>query len=347
LKTNLPARLTLAVALAAAALLAVAAPMVDAKKPRTAKVRVMTRNLFIGTDLKPLATTPPGPQFEQAAGKALEQATVTNQPKERMKLIAGEIAKAKPDLVGFQEVTIWRTGPKNDPAPATHVRVDYLKEIMRELKRRKAGYRVVTVYRPLNAEGPTDRGVDARFTIGTAVIARKGVKVSHVKSAKFRHQLTLPTFALGKVTTYRTFDQMDARVRGAKIHFVNTHLEAYLPKTRLQQAKELLRRALKSHKKKQVLVGDLNSGPDLDNPDDRKPFAAIVKAGFRKARTKTEQCCFNDDLRTGTWDHIVDWVLTRPKVKLVKSFVTGRERTSGGAAASDHGGVVSVLRVRR
>jgi endonuclease/exonuclease/phosphatase family metal-dependent hydrolase len=179
------------------------------------------------------------------------------------------------------------------------------------------------------------------------VIARKGVKTTHVKSARFKNQLKLPTIGLGDVTTYRSFDQLDARVRGAKLHFVNTHLEAYDPGVRLKQAKELRKRALRSRKKRQVLVGDLNSGPDLDKPEDRKPFAALAKAGFRKARTKTEQCCFNDDLRSGTWDHIVDWVLTRPKIKLGRSFVTGRERTSDGVAASDHGGVVSVLRVRR
>jgi endonuclease/exonuclease/phosphatase family metal-dependent hydrolase len=344
---KLPARLVLTAALVAAALLAAAGPMADAKKPRTTKVKVMTRNLFIGTDLKPIALAQPGAQFEHAAGEALHQATVTNEPKRRMKLIAGEIAGAKPDLVGLQELTTWRTGPKGDPAPAKHVVVDYLAQIMRELRRRKAGYRVVTVIRPLNVEGETDRGVDARFTIGTAVLARKGVKVSHVKSARFHNQLTLPTVAKGDITTYRSFDQLDARIRGAKIHFVNTHLEAYSPDVRLKQAKELLKRALKSRKKKDVLVGDLNSGPDLDNPDDRKPYAAIAKAGFRKARTKKPQCCFNDDLRSGAWDHIVDWVLTRPKVKLVKSSITGRERTASGVAASDHGGVVSVLRIRR
>jgi hypothetical protein len=43
----------------------------------------------------------------------------------------------------------------------------------------------------------------------------------------------------------------------------------------------------------------------------------------------------------------VDWVLTKPKVKLVRSFVTGLETTPGGRHPSDHGGVVSVLRLKR
>jgi hypothetical protein len=54
-----------------------------------------------------------------------------------------------------------------------------------------------------------------------------------------------------------------------------------------------------------------------------------------------------DDLKSGKWDHIVDWVLARPGAKLVRSSVTGREKTPGGRIPSDHGGVVSVLRVKR
>jgi hypothetical protein len=95
-----------------------------------------------------------------------------------------------------------------------------------------------------------------------------------------------------------------------------------------------------------VLVGDLNSGPNLPKPEDRPPYRAIARAGFKEARTATPQCCFKDDLRSGTWDHIVDHVMTRPKVKLVRSFVTGLETTPTGLHPSDHGGVVSVLRMK-
>jgi endonuclease/exonuclease/phosphatase family metal-dependent hydrolase len=171
--------------------------------------------------------------------------------------------------------------------------------------------------------------------------------VSHVRSADFKHLLTIPTNAIGPVTVNRSFNQLDARVRGVGFHFVNTHLEAYSPSVRLAQAKEILSRAAKSRARKTILLGDLNSGPDLENKDDRPPYRAIAKAGFKPARTKKPQCCFNDDLSTGRWDHIVDWILTRPKVKLARSFVTGREKTSGGRYASDHGGVVSVLRMKR
>src|SRR4051794_511780 len=183
---------TLAVAaMAGAALLGATVPAGQAaktKKPRTTDVTVMTRNLFLGTDLLPLAVAAPGDDFERAAGKAYDEVT-SNEPTARMKLIAGEIAKAKPDLVGLQEVTIWRTGPKNDPAPATDVVIDYLATLKRELAARGAKYRVVADQRTLSLEGPTDQNVDVRFTDGNVVLARKSVKVTHAKSSDFKNQL--------------------------------------------------------------------------------------------------------------------------------------------------------------
>src|ERR687890_501285 len=159
---------------------------------RHTDVKVMTRNLFLGADLIPLAVSKPGAEFEKAAGDVLRQVT-GSEPDARMRLVAREIAKAKPDLVGLQEVTLWRTGPKNDPAPATEVRVDYL--------------------------------------------------------ATLRHALA----AAGDVSVNRSFNQLDAKVRGAKFHFVNAHLEAYSADTRLDQAKELVKRALRT-KRQTILV---------------------------------------------------------------------------------------------
>src|SRR4051794_1658781 len=251
-----------------------AAPGADAAK-RSRDVTFMTRNLFLGADLIPLATTK-GAQFEAAAGNLLTTIKASD-PDARMKLIAGEIAKAQPDLVGLQEVTLWKTGPKNDPAPAANVVVDYLATIKRELKARHANYRVVADQRTLSIEGPTDQNVDLRFTDGNVVLARKGVKVSKAKSHDFKNQLKIPTQQLGTISVNRSYNELDATVRGAKLHLVNAHLEAYSPESRLKQAKELVAGPLKS-KLPTVLVGDLNSGLNLPKAEARPPFRAIAKA---------------------------------------------------------------------
>jgi endonuclease/exonuclease/phosphatase family metal-dependent hydrolase len=334
----------LAAALIATAALGAAAPADAGKRPRTSDVTVMTRNLFLGADLIPLAVAEPGAEFEAAGGRLLDQILATD-PDARMKVVAREIARAKPHIVGLQEVTLWRTGPKGDPAPATDVRVDYLATLRRELAAAGASYRVVADQRTLSIEGPTDRGVDLRFTDGNVILARKGVKISRARSKDFDDQLVIPTKALGDVPVNRSFNQLDAVVRGARFHVVNAHLEAYSTDFRLRQARELVAGPLKP--KRTVLIGDLNSGPDLEKPEDRPPYRAIARAGFKPARTTTPQCCFNDDLTTGRWDHIVDWILTKPRVRVVRSFVTGRDKTPSGLYPSDHGGVVSVLRMKR
>jgi endonuclease/exonuclease/phosphatase family metal-dependent hydrolase len=339
----MPRRLLAIAVLAGAALLL---PVSGALAARTAKVTVMTRNLFLGADLIPLATSPAGPEFQKAAGATLAQVEADG-PKARMKLVAGEIAKARPDLVGLQEVSIWRTGTTGAPARATHVVADYLKIITHELKRRHQPYKVVTKKQGFNVQGPTDRGVDVRLTLGDVVLARKDVGVKHARSGVFAHQLEIATDQLGNVNTRRSWNSFDATVHGAHVHFVNAHLEAYSNDFKLQQARELVAGPLE-HKGTVILAGDLNSGPTLPAAADRPPYQAIADAGFKPERTKRTSCCF-DDIATGSgaWDHNVDWIMARPKVRLVRSYVTGRERTKSGVYPSDHGGVVSVLRVRR
>jgi endonuclease/exonuclease/phosphatase family metal-dependent hydrolase len=329
------------VPLVSLALLGVTAPAAVAARPT---VTVMTRNLFLGTDLPTIALGQPGADFERRAGAALAEVDAGD-PAGRMKLVAREIAKAKPDLVGLQEVTIWRTGPKSDPAPATTVRYDYLALLRKALGKAHAPYRVVADRRGLNVEGPTDRGVDVRITLGDVILARKGVRTRHARSGEFAHQLNFPTPALGNVNPARTWNSVDATLRGRTIHFVNAHLEAYSPDIRLEQARELVAGPLKS-KRATILAGDINSGPDLPSEADRRPYAAIAAAGFKPRRAKAFACCLDDVHGGGAFDHDVDWIMARPGLRLVRSKVVGRtETTPGGVYAADHAGVVSTLRL--
>ncbi|HEX6458784.1 MAG TPA: endonuclease/exonuclease/phosphatase family protein [Thermoleophilaceae bacterium] len=329
----------LALTAALTALIAVAAPSAQAAKGPT--ITVMTRNLFLGADLIPLATSPPGQQFEQAATNMFAGVTAAD-PTARMKLVAGEIAKAKPDLVGFQELSLWRTGPH----PASKVAYDYIATILSQLKRLHQHYRVVAIKQAFNVEGPMSSSNDVRLTLGDAIIARKGVKVKHARSGVFKQQLTIPTQAIGNVVTNRGWNSLDATVHGVTVHVVNTHLEAYSADFRLKQAQELVRGPLRS-KLPTILLGDLNSGPNLPKPEDRPPYLAIAKAGFKEERTPKFSCCFNELTDKSGWDHNVDHIMAKPKLKLVRSFITGAETTPAGVHPSDHGGVVSVLRLKR
>jgi endonuclease/exonuclease/phosphatase family metal-dependent hydrolase len=300
----------------------------------------MTRNLFLGTDLLPLAAAAPGAPFHSAVAAALAHVEGTG-PAARMKLVAREIATAKPDLVGLQEVSVWSTGPIG--GKPRHVAVDYLKTIMSELRRLHAPYRVVAQRLGLHLEAQAT-SQEVEFSDGNVVLARAGVTVSSVHSADFTHLLKITTQALGSVAVTRSWNELDATVDGARFHLVNAHLEAYSASIRLQQAQELVAGPLKS-KRETILVGDLNSSANLPSAADRPPFLAIAHAGFKDERTSAPNCCFKDDLRTGKWDHIVDHIMAKPAVKLARSFLTGSETTAAGRHPSDHGGVVSILQL--
>ena len=137
------------------------------------RVRVMTRNVYLGADLSPgLSATNPD-EFFAANGAILRQVTRTNFPL-RAEALAKEIRREHADLVGLQEVALWRKQTPSDlgappinpnATPATQVEQDFLAILRRELKRVGAKYRVVVVQREFDAELPVD--VDGSDTTGT------------------------------------------------------------------------------------------------------------------------------------------------------------------------------------
>ncbi len=95
------------VALIAAGLAAFAAPTVaQAAKPE-GQVKVMSRNIYLGADLTQAIDA--GTPIELAiAAQEIWNDVHSTLPLKRAKLQAKEIAEAKPDLVGLQEVALWR-----------------------------------------------------------------------------------------------------------------------------------------------------------------------------------------------------------------------------------------------
>jgi endonuclease/exonuclease/phosphatase family metal-dependent hydrolase len=326
---------------AALATLALAAPA--AAKP--VDVTVMTRNMYLGTDLIPIAAADPGDPFEQAVAKGYQEAEATKFAI-RATAVAREIAGAKVDVVGFQELTTWRTGPKNDPAPASTVAFEHLKPLLAELARLHAPYTVVAGGGGIDLEGPSSLGTDIRISEDESLmLVRKGIRVVGRQAHLFTNQLKVDTKALGPVTAVRSWSAVDLVKGGVKFRVVDTHLEAYSPDIRLAQAKELVAGPLKS-KTPVILVGDLNSGPVLPKAADRPPYQALAKAGLVPRRTKKNSCC-SDDLKTPTFDHNVDWIMSKPSLPLVRSFLTGLSLLPEGMFPSDHGGVASTLRLSR
>jgi endonuclease/exonuclease/phosphatase family metal-dependent hydrolase len=314
---------------------ALCAPVAQA---RTApRVTVMTRNLYLGADLLPAAAATTPAQLQAAAGAIVRHVQATDFPA-RAKLLAAEIARAKPDLVGLQEVATWRR-PKV-------VMYDWLKSLQRELRKRHARYRVVASEHEFQFQLPTDLGFEARLDLHDVVLARRTVKVRRSHSASFKHILTIPTQA-GPAAIHRGYNRVDASVRGVRFRFVNTHLEAYSTSVREAQAKELVAGPLKS-RGPVILAGDLNSDKVPAKPGDTLAYEVIAHAGFKDRASRKPSCCHEDpDLKGAPgFDHIVDHVMTKPSLRASHRRITGNgPRTPSGLWPSDHGGLLVTLRL--
>ena len=121
-------------------------------------VNTMTRNLYLGADLAPAIGAPSLEAFVAATGQILREVTANDFPT-RAKGLAQEILKEKPDLVGLQEVALWRTGPPS-LAPvisgvptATTVRYDYLQLLLEQLNKGKTQYEVVVSQNEFDSRG--------------------------------------------------------------------------------------------------------------------------------------------------------------------------------------------------
>ena len=333
-------------------------------------VNVMTRNLYLGADLTPAIVAPNPEALFAAAGQILAEVEHNDFPT-RAEGLADEILDAEPDLVGMQEVALWRTGPPNTEVlskgpSATTVKYDYLQELLGELNEGGQEYEVVVVQPEFDFEVPADTGgtaapdINGRLTMRDVILKRSnaGVETWNADGANFDTPLPVPILGT-PLPVKRGWTATDASVRGSRpFHFVNTHLEAFQVNYRLAQAAELIEPpdgpALSPLPV--ILVGDLNSDDDTTpKPGDSWAYEYLVHHGHFVNRSTDEplSCCLDaselgelDGGDESDFDHQVDHVLTSSpdKVLLLGSFVTGLQPVNG-FWNSDHAGVFSALQV--
>ncbi|HET7418171.1 MAG TPA: endonuclease/exonuclease/phosphatase family protein [Solirubrobacterales bacterium] len=380
-----PVRRTLAVLLALAIALTALGGVAQAKGKGNV-VNVMTRNLYLGADLTPAIQSSSTAEFIAANGAILRQVEATNFPV-RAKGLAKEILETEPDLVGLQEVALWRTAPPSlgpvfsGRPEATEVKYDFLQLLLAQLNKKKALYKPVVVQDEFDFEAPADGNgqpgdgpgggqgvlanaeINGRLTMRDVILVRlhSGVKVSNPQSGHFEHLLVEKVAGAKEVTVTRGWTSVDATVRGSrKFHFVNTHLEAFDPETvypsiRAQQAAELVAPGGPATSGLPVvLLGDLNSDVKTEvKPGDAQAYRVMVKAGFReRATSKPLGCCLNSyDLKTGSaaeFTHKVDHVMTdTPQKVKLVSSAVTGRQKQNGYFDSDHAGLFSSLLILR
>lgn len=353
---------------------AASATSLGIKEPKT-----MTRNIYLGADLTPAIAAPSLEALTAATGQILREVTANDFPT-RAKGLSAEIRQQRPDLIGLQEVALWRTAPPSI-APlltgpsATTVRYDFLDELLDEINGHLFGpkYEVVVVQQEFDLEAPADENgkpgdgvpaqgipnaeINGRLTMRDVILAKKGlfVKTWNAESGNFNTLLEVPI--LGQpFPIARGWTATEAWVRGAgPFRFVNTHLEAFHPLIRAAQAAELVAPGGPATSENPVvLLGDLNSDDDTVEGADRLAYETLLAAGFVSRSTNEPlSCCLNSSLlgegeggSVADFDHQVDHILTDDPagVTLQESVVTGLFPVNG-FWNSDHAGITSTLRI--
>jgi endonuclease/exonuclease/phosphatase family metal-dependent hydrolase len=315
-------------------------------------VKVMTRNLYLGADLNPVFTAPTVQQLLVRAAVAFQKVQANDFPA-RAKALAREIKDADPDLIGLQEVSLWRQGPIA-ASPATTVVYDYLSILQAELAAHGLNYAVLVEQFTSDGELPTALGVDVRLTQRNVILGKSGLPadefvVSKTASAIYLKNFSIPTLG-GTVTDWRGWTAVDATVNKRTVRFINTHLDSTVAQIRVAQAAELLAGPANTSLPV-VLVGDLNSPP---TEMVSSAYALLTGAGFVDAWTKANPsnvvltCCHSELLLNPVpaFTERIDYVLTRPAVSVTEARIVGTDsdnRTASGLWPSDHAGVVATL----
>jgi endonuclease/exonuclease/phosphatase family metal-dependent hydrolase len=345
---------------------AVAATPAAAQPRKSGKVNVtvMTRNIYLGGNIFHPIGAPDLDTFKQRAGELWAEVQKTDFVGTRAALLAREVKRTQPDLIGLQEVAIWRRSPAGqsdgNTTPATRPVYDFLKSLRRELARLGLKYRVGAVQQEADIEAPIDQGYDVRLTMRDVILVKKRRDLSITKSLSENYDadIGVPTPA-GTLTSRRGWTAVDARLNGRRFRFVNTHLEAAAEAPRNAQAQELIASGgpLRVRGKPVIVVCDCNSDPNGTESD---PNAVNILKGFKlvdlwprlRGGGSGYTCCLNNsdmsDPTPAGFDHRIDLVFSKPALRPLRGQVVGKrqsDRTANGLWPSDHAGAVLTLRL--
>ena len=349
-------------------------------------VTVMTRNLYLGADInRPLVAVQGLTGLAALQAFANANSTVrsivdqTNFPA-RGQLLAHEIATQQPDLVGLQEVAMWRTGALQldqiGVANATTVKYDYLQILLDDLAALGTPYVAVHVTTESDVEAPAFGGSlaapvnpqDVRLTMRDVILRSAGSRVKVTNDGGNNYTARIPFSLAGVSYSFiRGYAWADVMVGSKSFRFIDTHLESESSTIANLQAGELLAGPANQPDKPVIVVCDCNSDPlnGTSKPGDFgtphwAPYRTITSHGFTdewlqwapadQGWTSGLSETVNDSNATG-FNHRIDMVFahlsTGAAMPVVYGTVVGtsvNDRNADGLWPSDHGGVVMQIR---
>lgn len=319
-------------------------------------ITVMSRNLYIGADVDAVigALASPDPNDDVPALLAAVTTLQNTSFPTRAQALADEIARARPHVVGLQEVDQLEIDLSALGVPI-HVSLDFLPTLQAALAARGLHYTLAgqvtnLTANPIPGISVIDHDailVDAdRVTVGPIVTART-------------FTANIGPVAPG-VVLVRGWVAIDATIAGMTIRVASTHLESGdapgLAGLRAVQALELVGSV--GAASPAILLGDFNDGPGS------AMYGVVTGAGFTdtwaalRPGVRGFTCCEAPDLsnQVAQLDQRIDYVFTRG-ISGPNGTVLGQvtivgdqpgERVAGPAFPiwpSDHAGLVATLLV--
>ncbi|HSE28102.1 MAG TPA: endonuclease/exonuclease/phosphatase family protein [Gemmatimonadales bacterium] len=306
-------------------------------------ITVLSRNLYLGTDIDPIAeaiatyfATDPTPTNEELAA-AVAPATsaawlivLQTNFAARAEALADEIAKSRPVMVGLQEVTTYTLLSLTNPQLGELVQFDFLELLLDALAARGLDYRSVVqssltdfqlpALVPDPTNGYTPGPALARFQDSDAILARGDVSTWDETWAVFS---TLAPLG-GGFSILRGWTAASAQVGDRSFRFVNSHLETQGPADGLlnaAQGQELVT-IFAGETLPVILTGDFNSAANPDAPagTTTPTYGLVTQAGYSDAwvlfgggATDGKTCCHAGDLSNATpsFDQRIDFIFLR------------------------------------
>ncbi len=353
-------------------------------------VTVMTRNIYLGGDItRPIraALDREGPEGVLALGHAnYELGEIVNRTDftTRSKLLAAEIAAARPDLVGLQEVALWRHGPLQleqiGRPDASEVDYDFLATLVADLAARGIRYEIVKVQQESDVEAPAFTGnpfsgtagsaEDVRLTDRDVILVRtgSGIQIEASGGGQYSQQFTVK---LGDINYpfVRGYAWADLAVGSTRLRFITTHLESQSAKLARAQAEDLLGGPAARTDLSTIIVCDCNTDPASPAAHSAVPIGSGAAYrlitndhGFRDlwlqqpggaspGNTASLSELANDE--TADFDRRIDLVFAKAapqqQMSVSRAEVSGDELSDRDRETnlwpSDHAGVVVQLRI--
>ena len=247
--------------------------------------KVMTQNMDASTDLT-FAVAELYGVFPAKVGVELTyQEILASDMHGRTLLLAGKIAQARPEFIGLQEATLWRTG--DTVATATNVVADQLALLLADLAAANTPYDVVAINSLGDLALPKASGGVLRMTDRDVLLMRSDLRppmfsVSDVHANRFD-----AVYSVQGVPVVSGWISAIVHTGNRIFRLLTTHLQGPVGpdpsaiEVQVAQGKQLLYE-VRNSAIPVIIAGDFNSDmmPNPQGPDNTSTFALFTAAGY-------------------------------------------------------------------